>query len=52
MVMRPFSWVNRDPRDISRAGGLFLRFASVAFHALLVGVPSLALGMAVAYLAS
>ena len=49
--MRLFSWIDLDPRDVSRSGGFILRVGSVGIHAILVGVPAVALGMAVAYLA-
>jgi hypothetical protein len=50
--MRLFSWIDVDPRDVSRVGAFVVRVGSIGIYAAMVGVPAVALGMAVAYLAS
>ena len=51
MVMRLFSWMEVDPRDVSPLGTFAVRVGSIGIYAVMVGVPAVLLGMAVAYLA-
>jgi hypothetical protein len=51
VVLRLFSLIDVDPRDASRVGAFVVRVGSIGIYAVMVGIPAVALGMAVAYLA-